>query len=777
MAVCTIIFLIINKELKYDKFHDNYSKIYRINRISENASGKEFAAKTPYPLKEALETDFTELEKVTRFHFDTENTVQVEEKSLYNEENIVFADSSFFEVLDFGGSAINNVILGNFKSAMAQPGSVFLSESYAKKYFGDTNPIGKAIKLGNSIEAEVKGIFKDVPETSHLPFNILVSYPSLTEEYIGGFSMSSYGVVISGFHYILLPEGMNKNQVEERLAQIVDKYYSENKDTETIILQPLSDIHFNMVYANDNPGETVDRAQLTTLAFIALFIIGIASINFINLATAIGIKRAREVGIRKVLGASKKELIFQHLGEAFIITFLSMLLALGIVERVTPYFNEFAGKNISLDFVGNPMLVVFLSILLLMVSLLSGIYPALVLSSYQPAKALKSKFNSTNRTAVILRRGLVIFQFGIAQALIIGAIIISRQLDYFKEKPLGFEKGAILNVGIPEPTDSIKRMQFYNQVNQLGNVQAVSFNLGAPTSGNNINTNFNFPEVDAEINYDVGLKIADSQYKDTYGLELLAGKWFTLADDESSETKFVVNETLVKKLGFIDVSEAVGKEISTGLNGIEAEIIGVVKDFHSRSLHAEIPPIILVKFPDFYYNAGIKFNGGNLQNSLKSIEQIWTQLYPGYFFNYNFMDETVEKLYKKEERIFNVSQFFAGIAIFIGCLGLLGLSSFMVNQRKKEIGVRKVLGASDVSIIFLFSKEFLQLLLIAFVMAAPVAWYFMDVWLTDFAYRIQIGVDIFVFTILFSAFAALATVGFQSVKAASESPVSALKSE
>jgi len=775
VTVCTIIFLIIYKEYSFDKTHLNYQNIYRINRVSENASGKDYSGNTPYPLKEALENDLTEIQQLTRFHFDRENIIKVENKSLYEEENIIFTDTSFYDVFDFGGGILNNVLSGNFKKDMAQPGNVFLTETIAKKYFGAVNPIGKSIKLGNLLDAEIKGIIKDTPELSHFSFSMLVSYNTLTKEYIGGFDMDEFGVVINGFHYFLLPQNMRRYRIEERLAQVVEKYIDE--EDLSLIVQPIADIHFNTLYAGDNPGETVDEKQLISLAFIALFIICIASINFINLATAIGIKRAREIGIRKVLGAGKKELVFQHLGEAFLITLFSLLLALGIVERILPYFNQIAAKNLSLDFLENPSLVVFLISLLLVISLLSGIYPAMVLSSYNPAKALKSKFNSMSRTSIILRRGLVIFQFGIAQVLIIEAIVISRQLNYFQEKPLGFEKDAIVNIFMPTPEDSTKRTQFYNQVAQIGNVSSISFNLGAPTSENNISTSFSFPEVDETVEYDVSLKIADFRYKDTYGLTLTAGKWFDEANEESSEIKFVVNEALVKKLGFTNYEEAIGKVINTGLNGINAEIIGVTHDFHLKSLHEEIMPVIIVKFPQFYYNAGIRFNGGSLNSTIKQIQQTWTRLYPAFIFDYSFMDDSINELYKHEQRTFKISQMFAGIAIFIGCLGLLGLSAFMVNQRKKEIGVRKVLGASNNSIIFLFSKEFLKLLMFAFVFAAPISWFFMDNWLTDFAYHISIGADIFIITLLLVGFVALSTVSFQSIRAAFESPIKALKSE
>ena len=775
VTVCILIFLILQKEYSYDKIHQNYHNIYRINRVSENASGKDYSGNTAYPLKEVLENDISEIQQLTRLHFDGENVIKVEDKDLYEEENIIFTDTAFYDVFDFGGGTANNVLIGNFKQDMAQPGNVFLTESIAKKYFGKVNPVGKSVKLGNLLDAEIKGIIKDSPELSHLQFSMLVSYNTLTEEYIGGFNMSEFGVVISGFHYFVLPENMRTGQIEERLAQVVEKNtYDEDV---SLIVQPLADIHFNTLYAGDNPSETVGEKQLISLAFIALFIICIASINFINLATAIGIKRAREIGIRKVLGAGKKELVFQHLGEAFIVTLFSLLLALGIVERILPYFNQIAGKNLSLDFFGNPLMIFFLVVLLLIISLLSGIYPSMVLSSYNPAKALKSKFNSMSKTSILLRRGLVIFQFGIAQALIIGAIVISRQLDYFQEKPLGFEKNAIVNVYMPDPEDSIKRSQFYNQVAQINNISTISFNLGAPTAGNNIGTSFSFPEVDETVEYDVALKIADYHYKNTYGLNITAGNWFNEPQTASEEIKFVVNEALVKKLGYTTAKEAIGKVIRTGLDGIEAEIIGVVNDFHLRSFHEEIAPVIIVEFPQFYYNAGIKFSGGSINTTIAQIQKIWSQLYPAFIFDYTFMDDSINELYEHEQRTFKILQIFAGIAIFIGCLGLLGLSAFMVNQRKKEIGVRKILGASNHSIIFLFSKEFLKLLIFAFVFAAPIAWFFMESWLTDFAYHIAIGADIFIITLLLVGFVALATVSFQSIKAAFENPIKALKSE
>ncbi|MEM1135566.1 MAG: ABC transporter permease [Bacteroidota bacterium] len=780
VAVCILIFLLISSEIGYDKMHLNYDSIYRIVGVSENASGKNYNGNTPYPLKEVIRTDIPEIKEITRMHFDEENTVSIAGKDLFNEENIIFTDSSFYDILDFGGGILANVFKGNFKVDMSQPGSVFLTEASALKYFGKQDPIGQTLKLGNKLDVEVKGIIKNAPTLTHLPFNMLVSYKTLTAEYVGGFDLDQFGYIVEGFTYIRLPKNIDSKQIQKKLDALVKKYIDTDeileRSRDKLVLQPLNDIHFNMSFANDNRGTTTDQKTILLLTFIAIFIISIACINFINLATAIGIKRAGEVGIRKVLGAGRKELVGQHLGEAFIITLFSLLLALGIVERTLPYFNNFTDKKLILNFSEDPLLLIFLIILLFSVSLLSGIYPAIILSSYKPVQALKSKFTSMNKSSVMLRRGLVVFQFGIAQAMIIGAMIISRQLSYFHEKPLGFEKDAIVNIFIPEQ-DSLKRIQFHNQITNLSNVKVVSFSIGAPTSSNNISTTFHDPETDVNMTFGVTLKTCDHRYKDTYGLKLVTGEWFTEADDASSEYQFVVNETLTKKLGFLNPEEAIGKVIGTGINNINAEIKGVIADFHTRSLHEEIKPVILMKFPKLYFNAGIRFSGGNIRSTMKTVGNVWNSIFPGYFFEYDYMDDTIKNLYKKEERTFRISQAFAGIAIFIGCLGLLGLSAFMVNQRKKEIGVRKILGASYSSIIFLFSKEFLKLLLIAFVLAAPIAWFLMKNWLTDFAYQVAIGLDVFVFTIILVGSATLITISFQSVKAALESPVKALKAD
>ena len=778
VAVCIIIFLIVNREHDFDKFHQNYNDIYRIVSTSSNASGKDYSPVSSYPLKDAIQADIQEIEHITRMHFEEENIVKIDNSDLIEENNIIFTDSAFFDVLDFGGGIDFNIIEGNFKNAMIQPGSIFLTEETAIKYFGDKNPIGKPLKLGNLLDCEVKGIIRNAPELSHLPYSMLVSYPTLNSDFIGGFDLDEFGITIRGFTYIKIPKN-RVSEINEQLAGVVKKYMSDGENTsytKTLFLQPLSNIHFNMDFANGNVSSTTNQKNIYTLTFIALFIISIACINFINLATALGIKRSREVGIRKVLGANRKELIGQHLGESFLITFISLLLALGTVERVLPYFNQIFENTLSLKLSSNIELLLFLTALLITVSFLSGIYPALILSSYQPAKALKTKINSMSKSSILFRKSLVIFQFGIAQVLIIGAIVISRQLSFFHEKPLGFEKDAVVDFYIPE-TDSLKRLQFFNQVSQLNNVANISFSLGAPTSENNISTDFNYPEVDANLKYDVLLKLCNYRYKDTYGLTLVAGKWFTQADDESTDYKFVVNEALTKKIGFKNPEEAIGKVLATGINNISTEIIGVTKDFHTKSLHHQIEPVIFVKFPNFYFNAGVKFSGGNIKSSINTIENMWREIYPGYIFEYHFLDDTINKFYKNEERIFNISQIFASIAVFIGCLGLLGLSSFMVSQRKKEIGVRKVLGASNSSIVFLFSNQFIKLLVLAFLFSAPLSWYLMENWLTDFPYRVNIELDVFILTIALSCLAALVTVSYQSVKAAFENPVNSLKTE
>lgn len=778
ITTCLIIFLIIRYELSFDSFHSKADRIYRVVHDLKNASGTDHSSVTPYPFANAYRNDFPGVGKITQFHFQNESLVIIgDDKSRVT--NIAFVDSSFFDVFDF------ELVSGDAKLNLAQPGKVFLSEEYANTLL-DKNV--KHIKLDNLLDLEVAGIVKTPSSPSHINFNMIVSLSTLTKdnaEQFLGFPMDQWGINSSGFSYILLPEAQSKEQIERNLPAFVKKYYSEEEAAqETYLLKPLSGIHFDNEYS-ENPGTaSTSVSVLIILGFIALFILVIACVNFINLATALSIKKAKEVGVRKTLGAQQNQLAFQYLSEAFLLTIFAATISLGVAEFASPLVGSFLEKNISLNLISNPPIIGFLIAIVFLTSILSGFYPAMVLARFNPVKALKSKFAAQSSSSVTLRKSLVVLQFFIAQVLIICTLVVSSQMRFFRDKPLGFTKDAIISVPIPNNKKETLEA-FRNKLAADGRIMGMTYSLAAPIGDYNFGTNMFQTEKGETEKYNVRIKPIDKHYKDVYDLKLVEGRWFyesdeILASNEKTEDRqyaYVVNEAAVRALGFASPLEAIGKSVTTGLNDIKAPIIGVIKDFHTSSLHKQIEPLILLPFPSLFYEAGIKISSENTSATLKFIEQSWSELYPEYLFRYTFLNDYVARQYREEERMFTLFEVFAGIAIFIGCLGLYGLASFMANQKTKEVAIRKTLGASVSQIIVLFSKEFVVLVLLAFALATPVAWYAMNGWLEGFAYRTNLSWTVFIIGVLFTLIITLLTVGYRSLRAASSNPVNALKAE
>jgi len=779
LTSCIVIFLLVTYDLSFDKFHTHYNSLYRIVQDSESASGIQSEAATPYPLPHAFRNDFPEIPLVTQMHYQDETLVRVgDEKQVV--ENILFADSLFFEVFSF------KVISGNPKAELGQPGKVFLTESLAKKLLKHEGVT--TIKIGNKVQLDVAGIVADPPATSHIQFTMVVSMPSLTADFLGGLPLDEWGMTASGFTYIVLPPTVDPASLTPRFAAFVKKYMAEEDKSikQTYSLQALHDIHFSKKYT-ENPGtpSNAEYSDLVVLAILGLFILAIACINFINLATALAIKKSKEIGIRKTLGAKRSQLTLYFLGETFLIILCAVLISLCATEWLLPWLNRFLTKSLELNMLSNPLLVMFLLGLMAMATLFSGFYPAVILSGFNPAAVLKNKISAQGSSGATVRKVLVVFQFMIAQVLIIGTLIVADQMEYFNSKPLGFDKEAIITIPVPD-INKQNMLALRARLEANPNIQYLSYSLGAPTSTNNFNTGFYLTEKGAGERYDVGLKPVDIHYRDTYGLKLVAGRWFTEAEEKradfslpegEAEFKYVVNEAAVRTLGFHDPKDIIGKFITTGVRRTSAEVIGVVEDFHMTSLHDKIRPVLLMGMPEFYFTAGMKVAPEHFSETIKFIEKNWNEVFPDYFFEYEFLDQELAALYRQDERTFTLFKIFAGISIFIGCLGLYGLISFMANQKLKEVGIRKVMGASVTSIMMLFSKEFIKLIVIAFVMAAPLAWYFMHRWLENFAYRIDIRWPAFLIAVGATLAIALLTVSYRSLRAAVSNPAETLRTE
>jgi ABC-type antimicrobial peptide transport system permease subunit len=774
---CIIIFLIISYELSFDKFNTKFDDIYRVVQISDSESGIEYEAGTPYPLPRAFRNDFNDIPLGTQVHFQDEALIKYGEFK-QRIDNVLFADSLFFDVFDF------KVLSGNPHVDLGQPGKVFLTKSLADRLLKGSDH--GTIKLENIVELEVAGIIQDPPPTSHINFSMVVSMPSLTKDFIGGWPLDQWGLTASGYFYFVLPKGIHAAEVEDRFKAFVTKYHQEEEARRrTYLLQPLQDIHFNQQYKGA-PGNTpaLSYTQLVVMGVLAIFILVIASINFINLATALAIRKSKEIGIRKTLGAKRNQLTLYFLGETFLITLCSVLISLGITEWLLSWINQFLDKQLQLNLFSNVLLLGFLLGLILITTVLSGFYPAMVLSGFNPVAVLKNKMSAQGSSGAFVRKVLVVFQFMIAQVLIIGTLIIADQMSYFRNKSLGFQSEAVINVALPDNNiETIESLRTRFGANP--GIKNVTFCLGAPTSDNNFGTSYALTEK-KDQKFSVGIKTVDTQYKDAYGIELISGRWFTESDEKTSSFSlpkeqqkytFVVNEAAARQLGFNEPQDIVGKYVSIGIYDVSAEVIGVVKDFHTASLHNKISPVVMVIMPQFYFDIGFKVKTDNLQKTIKEIEDVWTAKFPDYYFDYEFLDQSLEKLYRNDERTFTLFKIFAAVSIFIGCLGLFGLISFMANQKLKEVGIRKVLGASVGNIVLLFSKEFIKLILVAFAIAAPLAWYFMHEWLQSFAYRVSIHWWIFGIGVVSTLVIALVTVSYRSLQAAVSNPAETLRTE
>lgn len=767
ITVCLLIFLLIDYELNFDNFHSKKDRIYRVVREESNASTVKNSPSTPFPMHAALAIEFPEMVIAQIFE---PSTYQLKvDDHVWVEDNVLFADSDFFKVFDYPA------IAGNPVASFKNPNVAVITESMAKSRFGDQSPIGKTVNISKAVDVEIVGILKDPPKNSHLPFSMVVMIDSFSKDLVGGFDYESWNVTLGFTNYVILPEETSELTFQKGLDFLSKKYLSEESANHTAFsIQPLREIHFNKLYAQSNVSYTMDITYLMVLGVIGIFILLLACINFINLSTAVAIRKSKEVGVRKVMGASRPQLIYQYMSEAFILTIFSSLIALGVAERVLPLLNGFLDTGLTLSTLGNPTVIWIFLGGIVMVSILSGLYPAWVLSGYKPVTALKARIGSQGSSSLFLRRGLVVFQFVISQVLIIGTLVVASQMNYFRNKPLGFDTEYIVTFGLND-NDTGKLETMKNRLLENPNVQQVSFAVGTPTSSNDMNS-----EVMVEgiiDDFEVGIKAVDYDYQATFDLQLAAGRWFLNKAQDAKGVEFLLNETAVRQLGFSSPDDVLGKIISFGLDDQKAPVVGVVKDFHVSSLREAIKPIVLLQHPGLYFEGGIKISGQNVPETIAHIKSVWDGIFPGFLFDYKFLDESLAENYSREEQLYTVFKVFSTISIGIGCLGLFGLISFLVVQKTKEVGVRKVLGASVSSVVILFSKDFMKLLLIAFFIAAPICWYVMGKWLGEFAYRIELEPYYFVIGGLLNVLVAFVTISYQSIKAARSNPVESLRTE
>ncbi len=779
VVASVLIALLIFHETSFDRPKQDGPAVYRVVEQQTSPKGTDHKAVTPYPLATAMRTAMPDQPLISQIHFDKDGTITVDNKN-FKEKNVVFADSVFPRLFPL------KVIEGSLQRAFSEPGFIVLTQSAATRYFGKENAIGKKILYAGFIDLQVAAVIQDAPSNTHLPYHVLISYLSMSGHLIGDFPLDQWGMHADGFVYIGLPDQGQINRTETILRSIANQHVNTRSKGVDVRyrLQPLPDIHYDQLYASSNPAYTINYTYLYLIGAIGLFLILAACVNYTNLSTALAIRKSKEVGVRKTMGATRPQLIWQFFAETFLMTALVIFFAALSVRLFIPLLNSLLDKNIPINWL-NGQSITLLTALWISVSLFAGLYPALVLSGFNPITALKSKTVSPGTSVLLLRRGLVIFQFVTAQILIIAVIVVAKQMDYVRSTPLGFNRAQVVDIGLDDNKPEHLRL-LRDQLSAIPGVQSVSLSVGAPVSDNNVGTGFNLREKYKSEELEGAVKAADKNYLNTYGLQLLAGRWFDDHDETNVASSvpdslrryaFVLNETAVRSLGFKSPQEALGKYVTFGMNDISAPVIGVVKDYHTSSLREALKPVLMVEYPFFYYNAGIRLAPGYSAATLSAIEKIWTSVYPHGLYEANFLDERVASQYKDDRQTQQLFYIFTSLAVIINILGLVGLLSFIIEQKSKEVSIRKVLGASLGNISFILSKDFLSLCLIAFLIAGPVAGIFMHRWLDDFAYRTTLSWWVFPVAIGTTIFVTCLAIGLQTFRAALANPIKSLKAD
>ncbi|HEU4634424.1 MAG TPA: ABC transporter permease [Flavisolibacter sp.] len=787
ITVCLLIGLFIRHELSFDAYHSKAARIYRVNQVWADFGKKEFHYSTPFPLADAIRKDVTGVEHVTKLHHPFNSIIQISAEKRFKQDHVMMTDPEFFDVFDV------NVVQGDPRQTLSKPYQAVLTESTARKFFGNENPVGKTFKYNNEFEITVGAVISDFPGNTHLPAALILSFAA-NEKYLGT-SMTQYGSVSGGTTFILLPEGKVPTKgLKKSLRSIYDRsvnnepWMKERKGSyQDVELQPLSDIHFNAKYAGG--GEWVKAINTSWLWFfgsVGLAVLLLACINFINLSTAQALTRAKEVGVRKTIGAAKFQLIGQFLEEALLLVFIAAGLGIVVTKILLPYINRLVEKQISFDLFRSPSLLLSLVAGIVVTALMAGLYPAWLISKFQPAATLKSGPVNSGAQSALLRKGLVVAQFTISICLLIGVLLIGRQMNYIRSKNLGFDKENVLTIPLPEGNTVATEAFFRNELSEIPAIKDVSFST-ASFNGDNWGTIMSLTDGKDPNNKPVTLMLVDERYCEMYGFNLKEGRFLTLSDTNSVSqsipegrryAKSVVNETLVKSLGFESAQAALGKQFWIGMNGWKADIVGVVEDFNTSSLHDDIRPTLITIFPPFTNKAGIKLRtGANLPSAIANINSAFKKVFPDGVFEFKFLDEQIDALYRSEERLYVLFKIFSLVAMLISCIGLWGLVNFAAERRVKEIGIRKVLGASVSNIVALLTKDFLILVSVAIVIASPLAYWGIHRWLQDFAYRTSIDWTVFIVAGFVAVIIALLTVSVQALKAAVASPVKNLRTE
>lgn len=769
ISACILVGLYIKQDLSYDSYNKNAGQIFRIGFSSTQTGTTQYSAQTPALLGPALKNISPEIKKITRIYFSTNDLIEAGNNRFYESE-LAYADPAFFEMFTFKS------ISGNQNQFLKEPNTIVLTETSAKKYFGENNPLGQLLKINNEFIFKVVGVIEDVPANSHFKFDFLASYSSLDKQPEANY-INQWGARFGSYTYILVQPGFNQSAFVKKNKDFFKTYANIQNNDWQITVIPMPDIHLYS-HLPDEIEENSSVARILIIGSIALFILLLACINFVNLATARASKRTTEIGIRKVLGAFRLQLIKQFLSESILLAFISLLLSFAALFILKPFLSTLAGMEIEYNIAENWVSLFFIVSGVLLVGILAGLYPALFLSSYQPVKAIKgsSSFGSGKTGAAHLRKGLVVLQFTISVILISSTLIANLQLGFMQNYNMGFNKNHIITIPAHQRIGN-KYETIKNELRRIPGVIDAVAGVGAPVNDNCFETECKPGGVTSREGFEIQVHSVDYDYMKMFGVKLVAGRFFSKDYSTDFPGAMVINEKMAENLGFKNSQDALGKNYFISLNGYKPQIIGVIKDFNSKSLHNEIMPQVFMINPRWFSEFDVKVNSENIASTISDLKKVMISFYPDYPFEFHFLDETIDKLYNSEAKYSEIITAFSAIALFIACLGLLGLTSYITERRKKEIGIRKVHGASIGNIISKISGEFAVLILLSNIVAWPVAYYFLNKWLQDFAYRIEINLWVFMVSGGIVLMVAIAAISYQAIKAATANPIESLRYE
>ncbi len=774
LACCILILLYVHDELSYDRFHDNADSIYRIVPTFTTSERTMYLSVNAHVQGPMLKNEFPEVVDYVRFtSYGSPKVIEYENIS-FSEERFLWVDESIFEVFSF------DMILGNPKEALVNPNTVVITEEMAEKYFGSENPMGKSLQVNHDALYSVTGVIKNIPSSSHLKPDFLASFSTLGLEPSTNIAQDLLSSM-NYYTYVLLQEGTNYLEMEKKITEGINRYIGAMLESLggsiELGLQPLTKIYLHADRELESE-QTGDITYVWLFSGIGVFILLLACLNFMNLSTARSANRAKEVGLRKVVGANKSQLVRQFLGESMILTLISFMLAIVLVLMSMPFFRNISGKDMMINNLLNPAILAGFIGLFLIIGLIGGSYPAFFLSSFKPVEVIQGTLKRGAKSSA-LRVVLVSFQFAVSIILIIGTFTVNTQLKFVRSKNLGYDKDHVIMIQMRNTETQNKYEAIKEAIQRNPSVINVSASSTSPLGTSDFSAHHVVGKPEDEINM-LWAQMVDENYIDTYKMEMVLGRNFSKDFTSDRNEAIIINEAAVKKIGWQD--DPINKQIErfTSLTTRQPyTVVGVVKDYHFQSLHKQIEPMMLYYTSPYgnFSRLSVRVRPENIQETITFLETTWKQFDSQYPFEFSFVDDQYDALYRTEVRLGKLFSYFTALAILIGCLGLFGLTAFTTEQRTKEIGIRKVLGASIQGIIYMLVRDFTKWVFLAVVVAWPIGYLVMNSWLKNFAYRANLGVWIFLLSALLAFMISIVTVSYQSIKAALANPANSIRTE